>query len=188
MAKARQHTPLDKMFKKILIANRGEIAYRVIKTCNQMGIKTVAVYSDADQNAMHVSKADESVHIGGSASSESYLVIENIINACKQTKADAVHPGYGFLAENETFAKALEQEDIIFIGPKPQAIISMGDKIQSKIIAEEAGVNVIPGFNEALQNAEQAVEVADEIGYPVMLKASAGGGGKGMRIAYDDQQ
>ena len=176
------------MFKKILIANRGEIACRVIKTCNQMGIKTVAVYSDADQNAMHVSKADESVHIGGSASSESYLVIENIIKACEQTTADAVHPGYGFLAENETFAKALEQEGIIFIGPKPQAITSMGDKIQSKIIAEEAGVNVIPGFNEALQNSEQAVEVANEIGYPIMLKASAGGGGKGMRIAYDDQQ
>ena len=188
MAKARQHTALDKMFKKILIANRGEIACRVIKTCNQMGIKTVAVYSDADQNALHVSKADESVHIGGSVSSESYLVIENIIKACKQTKADAVHPGYGFLAENETFAEALEQEDIIFIGPKPQAITSMGDKIQSKIIAEKAGVNVIPGFNEALQNSEQAVEVANEIGYPIMLKASAGGGGKGMRIAYDDQQ
>ena len=188
MAKARQHTALEKMFKKILIANRGEIACRVIKTCNQMGIKTVAVYSDADQNALHVSKADESVHIGGSASSESYLVIENIIKACTQTKADAVHPGYGFLAENETFAEALEQEDIIFIGPKPQAITSMGDKIQSKIIAEKAGVNVIPGFNEALQNSEQAVEVANEIGYPIMLKASAGGGGKGMRIAYDDQQ
>ena len=188
MAKARQHTALEKMFKKILIANRGEIACRVIKTCNQMGIKTVAVYSDADQNALHVSKADESVHIGGSVSSESYLVIENIIKACKQTKADAVHPGYGFLAENETFAEALEQEDIIFIGPKPQAITSMGDKIQSKIIAEKAGVNVIPGFNEALQNSEQAVEVANEIGYPIMLKASAGGGGKGMRIAFDDQQ
>ena len=153
-----------------------------------MGIKTVSIYSDADQNAVHVSKADESVHIGGSASSESYLVIENILKACKQTKADAVHPGYGFLAENETFAKALEQEGVIFIGPKPQAIISMGDKIQSKIIAEEAGVNVIPGFNEALQNAEQAVEVAHDIGYPIMLKASAGGGGKGMRIAYNDQQ
>ncbi len=188
MAKARQYTALDKMFKKILIANRGEIACRVIKTCNQMGIKTVAVYSDADQNALHVSKADESVHIGGSVSSESYLVIENIIKACKQTKADAVHPGYGFLAENETFAEALEQEDIIFIGPKPQAITSMGDKIQSKIIAEEAGVNVIPGFTEALQNSKQAVEVANEIGYPIMLKASAGGGGKGMRIAFDDQQ
>ena len=176
------------MFKKILVANRGEIACRVIKTCNQMGIKTVSIYSDADQNAVHVSKADESVHIGGSASSESYLVIENILKACKQTKADAVHPGYGFLAENETFAKALEQEGVIFIGPKPQAIISMGDKIQSKIIAEEAGVNVIPGFNEALQNANQAVEVAHDIGYPIMLKASAGGGGKGMRIAYNDQQ
>ena len=176
------------MFKKILIANRGEIACRIIKTCNQMGIKTVAVYSDADQNAMHVSRADESVHIGGSASSESYLVIENIIKACTQTKADAVHPGYGFLAENEAFAEALEQEGIIFIGPKPQAITSMGDKIQSKIIAEEAGVNVIPGFTEALQNSKQAVEVANEIGYPIMLKASAGGGGKGMRIAFDDQQ
>jgi len=176
------------MFKKILVANRGEIACRVIKTCNQMGIKTVSIYSDADQNAVHVSKADESVHIGGSASSESYLVIENILKACKQTKADAVHPGYGFLAENETFAKALEQEGVIFIGPKPQAIISMGDKIQSKIIAEEAGVNVIPGFNEALQNANQAIEVAHDIGYPIMLKASAGGGGKGMRIAYNDQQ
>ena len=186
MAKARQHTPLDKMFKKILIANRGEIAYRVIKTCNQMGIKTVAVYSDADQNAMHVSKADESVHIGGSASSESYLVIENIINACKQTKADAVHPGYGFLAENETFAKALEQEDIIFIGPKPQAIISMGDKIQSKIIAEEAGAVSVMVLDKLPSDVRKAggvartasiriiQEIMDNITIPVMAKCRIG--------------
>jgi len=176
------------MFKKILIANRGEIACRVIKTCQIMGIGTVAVYSDADQNSMHVSMADESIHIGGAASSESYLVIENIVNACKQTKADAVHPGYGFLSENENFAHALANEGITFIGPKAEAIVSMGDKIQSKKIAEQAGVHVIPGFTEVLKDSKQAVQVANEIGYPVMLKASAGGGGKGMRIVNNDKE
>ena len=176
------------MFKKILIANRGEIACRVIKTCQIMGIGTVAVYSDADQNSMHVSMADESIHIGGAASSESYLVIENIVNACKQTKADAVHPGYGFLSENENFAHALTNEGITFIGPKAEAIVSMGDKIQSKKIAEQAGVHVIPGFTEVLKDSKQAVQVANEIGYPVMLKASAGGGGKGMRIVNNDKE
>jgi len=176
------------MFKKILIANRGEIACRVIKTCQIMGISTVAVYSDADQNSMHVSMADESIHIGGSASSESYLVIENIVNACKQAKADAVHPGYGFLSENENFAHALSNQGITFIGPKAEAIVSMGDKIQSKKIAERAGVHVIPGFTEVLKDSKQAVQVANEIGYPVMLKASAGGGGKGMRIVNNDKE
>ena len=176
------------MFNKILIANRGEIACRVIKTCQIMGIGTVAVYSDADQNSMHVSMADESIHIGGAASSESYLVIENIVNACKQTKADAVHPGYGFLSENENFAHALANEGITFIGPKAEAIVSMGDKIQSKKIAEQAGVHVIPGFTEVLKDSKQAVQVANEIGYPVMLKASAGGGGKGMRIVDNDKE
>ena len=176
------------MFKKILIANRGEIACRVIKTCQIMGIGTVAVYSDADQNSMHVSMADQSIHIGGAASSESYLVIENIVNACKQTKADAVHPGYGFLSENENFAHALANEGITFIGPKAEAIVSMGDKIQSKKIAERAGVHVIPGFTEVLKDSKQAVQVANEIGYPVMLKASAGGGGKGMRIVNNDKE
>ena len=176
------------MFKKILIANRGEIACRVIKTCQKMGLKTVAVYSDADQNSIHVSMADESVLIGGAASSESYLVIDNIINACKDTKADAVHPGYGFLSENENFAHALAHSGITFIGPKAEAIVSMGDKIQSKKIAELAGVHVIPGFTESIADSKQAVQVANEIGYPVMLKASAGGGGKGMRIVNDDKE
>jgi len=153
-----------------------------------MGIGTVAVYSDADQNSMHVSMADQSIHIGGAASSESYLVIENIVNACKQTKADAVHPGYGFLSENENFAHALANEGITFIGPKAEAIVSMGDKIQSKKIAERAGVHVIPGFTEVLKDSKHAVQVANEIGYPVMLKASAGGGGKGMRIVNNDKE
>lgn len=176
------------MFKKILIANRGEIACRVIKTCQSMGIKTVAVYSDADIHSMHVAMADEAVHIGGSASSESYLVIENILNACKDTGAEAVHPGYGFLSENESFAKELAKQNIAFIGPNAEAIINMGDKIKSKKIAEKAGVNVIPGFTQALKDADQAVEVAKDIGYPVMLKASAGGGGKGMRVVNSDAE
>ena len=170
------------MFKKILIANRGEIACRVIRTCKEMGIKSVAVYSDADENSMHADLADESICIGGTASSESYLVIEKIIQACIESKAEAIHPGYGFLSENEEFAKALEKENIVFIGPGKRAIVSMGDKIESKKIAEKAGVNVIPGFTEAIADADQAVQVANDIGYPVMLKASAGGGGKGMRV------
>ena len=176
------------MFKKILIANRGEIACRVIKTCKDMGINTVAVYSDADENAMHVDLADESICIGGSTSSESYLVIDKIISACIECGAEAVHPGYGFLSENDAFAKALEKNNIVFIGPKSKAIVCMGDKIESKKIAEEAGVNVIPGFTEAIKDSEQAVKVANDIGYPVMLKASAGGGGKGMRVVNNDQE
>ena len=176
------------MFKKILIANRGEIACRVIHTCKKMGIKTVAVYSDADESALHADLADEAISIGGSSSSESYLVIEKIIAACKESKADAVHPGYGFLSENEEFAKALEKNKIAFIGPNRKAIVSMGDKIKSKKIAEEANVNVIPGYTKAIKDEKEAVEIAKEIGYPVMLKASAGGGGKGMRVVRNDDE
>ena len=176
------------MFKKILIANRGEIACRIIKTCKDMGINTVAVYSDADADAMHVDLADESFCIGGSASSESYLVIDKIIKACIKCGAEAVHPGYGFLSENDDFSTALEKNNIVFIGPKSQAIVSMGDKIASKKIAEKAGVNVIPGFTKVIKDSEEAVKVANDIGYPVMLKASAGGGGKGMRVVNNDQE
>tara|TARA_B100001996_G_scaffold369811_1_gene343604 strand:+ start:2549 stop:4513 length:1965 start_codon:yes stop_codon:yes gene_type:complete len=176
------------MFKKILIANRGEIACRVIHTCKKMGIKTVAIYSDADESALHTDLADEAISIGGSSSSESYLVIEKIIAACKESKADAVHPGYGFLSENEEFAKALEKNKIAFIGPNRKAIVSMGDKIKSKKIAEEANVNVIPGYTKAIKDEKEAVEIAKEIGYPVMLKASAGGGGKGMRVVRNDDE
>ena len=176
------------MFKKILIANRGEIACRVIHTCKNMGIKTVAIYSDADESALHADLADEAISIGGSSSSESYLVIEKIIAACKESKADAVHPGYGFLSENEEFAKALEKNKIAFIGPNRKAIVSMGDKIKSKMIAEEANVNVIPGYTKAIKDEKEAVEIAKEIGYPVMLKASAGGGGKGMRVVRNDDE
>ena len=153
-----------------------------------MGIKTVAVYSDADESALHADLADEAISIGGSSSSESYLVIEKIIAACKETKADAVHPGYGFLSENEQFAKALEENEIAFIGPNRKAIVSMGDKIKSKKIAEEANVNVIPGYTKAIKDEKEAVEIAKEIGYPVMLKASAGGGGKGMRVVRNDDE
>ena len=176
------------MFKKILIANRGEIACRVIHTCKKMGIKTVAIYSDADESALHADLADEAISIGGSSSSESYLVIEKIIAACKESKADAVHPGYGFLSENEDFAKALEKNKIAFIGPNRKAIVSMGDKIKSKKIAEEASVNVIPGYTKAIKDEKEAVEIAKEIGYPVLLKASAGGGGKGMRVVRNDDE
>ena len=176
------------MFKKILIANRGEIACRVIHTCKKMGIKTVAIYSDADESALHADLADEAISIGGSSSSESYLVIEKIIAACKESKADAVHPGYGFLSENEEFAKALEKNKIAFIGPNRKAIVSMGDKIKSKKIAEEANVNVIPGYTKAIKDEKEAVEIAKEIGYPVMLKASAGGGRKGMRVVRNDDE
>ena len=153
-----------------------------------MGIKTVAIYSDADESALHADLADEAISIGGSSSSESYLVIENIIAACKESKADAVHPGYGFLSENEEFAKALEKNKIAFIGPNRKAIVSMGDKIKSKKIAEEANVNVIPGYTKAIKDEKEAVEIAKEIGYPVMLKASAGGGGKGMRVVRNDDE
>lgn len=176
------------MFKKILIANRGEIACRVIKSAQRMGIQTVAVFSEADRNALHVEMADEAVLIGPAPVAESYLLIDRIVQACKETGAEAVHPGYGFLSENAAFATALEEEGIAFIGPKPHAITSMGDKITSKNLAIEAGVNTIPGFTGVVRDADHAVKVAHEIGYPVMLKASAGGGGKGMRIATDDQE
>ena len=176
------------MFEKILIANRGEIACRVIKTARKMGIATVAVYSDADRDARHVTLADEAVHIGAAPSRESYLLADRIIAACKQTGAQAVHPGYGFLSENAGFAKQVEEEGIAFIGPKHYSIAAMGDKIESKKLAAAAGVNCIPGVNDAIGSAERAVEIARGIGYPVMIKASAGGGGKGLRVAYDDKE
>ena len=175
------------MFKKILIANRGEIACRVIKTARRMGIATVAVYSDADARAPFVQMADEAVHIGASPASESYLVADKIIAACKATGAEAVHPGYGFLSERTSFAEALAKENITFIGPPVNAIAAMGDKIESKKLALAAGVNVVPGFVGEIDDTEHAVRIANEIGYPVMMKASAGGGGKGMRLAYDEK-
>ena len=176
------------MFTKILIANRGEIACRVILTARKMGIKTVAVYSDADKDARHVALADEAVHIGPAPSRESYLQAEKIIAACKQTGAQAVHPGYGFLSENAGFAKRVEEEGIVFIGPKHYSIAAMGDKIESKKLAGAAGVNCIPGVNDAIETPEKAVEIAKGIGYPVMIKASAGGGGKGLRVSFNDKE
>ena len=176
------------MFTKILIANRGEIACRVILTARKMGIKTVAVYSDADKDARHVELADEAVNIGPAPSRDSYLQAEKIITACKQTGAQAVHPGYGFLSENAGFAKRVEEEGIIFIGPKHYSIAAMGDKIESKKLAGAAGVNCIPGVNDAIETADRAVEIAQSIGYPVMIKASAGGGGKGLRVAFNDKE
>jgi propionyl-CoA carboxylase alpha chain len=176
------------MFKKILIANRGEIACRVMATAKRMGIATVAVYSEADRNARHVALADEAVHIGPASSRESYLKGDVIIAAAKATGAQAIHPGYGFLSENEDFARTCEENGIIFIGPKHQAIAAMGDKIASKKLAANAKVNTIPGFNEAIDTPEQAVEIAKGIGYPVMIKASAGGGGKGLRVAFNDKE
>ncbi len=176
------------MFKKILIANRGEIACRVIKTARKMGIQTVAVYSEADKDALHVELADESVCIGPAPSKESYLVMDKIIAACKQTGAEAVHPGYGFLSENEEFSRRLEEEGIKFIGPKHYSVGKMGDKIESKKLAMEAKVNTIPGYNDAIDSPEHAVEIAKGIGYPVMIKASAGGGGKGLRVAFNDKE
>jgi propionyl-CoA carboxylase alpha chain len=176
------------MFTKILIANRGEIACRVILTARKMGIQTVAVYSDADKDARHVELADEAVHIGPAPSRDSYLQAEKIIAACKQTGAQAVHPGYGFLSENAGFAKRVEEECIIFIGPKHYSIAAMGDKIESKKLAGAAGVNCIPGVNDAIETPEKAVEIAQGIGYPVMIKASAGGGGKGLRVAFNDKE
>ena len=176
------------MFTKILIANRGEIACRVIKTARKMGIKTVAVYSEADKDARHVMLADEAVHIGPAPSRESYLLGEKIIAACKQTGAQAIHPGYGFLSENAAFAKLVEEQGIVFIGPKHYSMAAMGDKIESKKLAGAAGVNCIPGVNSAIESAEQAVEIAKGIGYPVMIKASAGGGGKGLRVAFNDKE
>ena len=176
------------MFKKILIANRGEIACRVIKTARKMGIKTVAVYSDADRNALHVKMADEAVHIGPPPANQSYIVIDKIMDAVRQTGAEAVHPGYGFLSENMKFAEALEAAGVAFIGPPSPAIEAMGDKITSKKIAQEAGVSTVPGYMGLIADAEEAVTISREIGYPVMIKASAGGGGKGMRIAWSDQE
>ncbi len=176
------------MFTKILIANRGEIACRVIKSARKMGIKTVAVYSEADRDAVHAEMADEAVCIGPPPSKDSYLSIEKIIAACKQTGAQAVHPGYGVLSENQEFSKQLEENGIVFIGPKHYSVAAMGDKIASKKLAIEAGVSTIPGYNDVIESAEQAVEIATGIGYPVMIKASAGGGGKGLRVAHSDAE
>jgi propionyl-CoA carboxylase alpha chain len=176
------------MFKKILVANRGEIACRVIKTAKRMGIATVAVYSEADKDARHVELADEAVLLGPAPSRESYLVADKIIAACKQTGAEAVHPGYGFLSENAEFSRRVEAEGIVFIGPKHASIAAMGDKIASKELAAKAKVNTIPGYNQPIESADKAVEIARGIGYPVMIKASAGGGGKGLRVAFDDKQ
>ena len=175
------------MFNKILIANRGEIACRVIKTARKMGIKTVAVFSDADRHALHVQMADEAIHIGASPASQSYIDIEKVINAAKSSGAEAIHPGYGFLSENSKFADALLKSRIAFIGPPKSAIESMGDKITSKKIAQESGVSTVPGYMGLISSAEEAVKISKEIGYPVMIKASAGGGGKGMRVAWNDQ-
>ena len=176
------------MFKKILIANRGEIACRVIKTARKMGIKTVAVYSDADRDALHVEMADEAVHIGPPPAAQSYLLIDKIVEACKQTGAEAVHPGYGFLSEREAFPIALEKAGIVFIGPNPKAIAAMGDKIESKKAAAKAKVSTVPGYVGEIADVKHAMKIADEIGYPVMIKASAGGGGKGMRIAWSKSE
>lgn len=176
------------MFKKILIANRGEIACRVIKTARRMGIATVAVYSDADRDAVHVEMADEAVHIGPAPAAQSYLIADRIIEACRATGAEAVHPGYGFLSERASFCEALEAQGIIFIGPKPKAINAMGDKIESKKFANAAKVSTVPGFLGVIENADHAERIAGEIGYPVMIKASAGGGGKGMRIAWTQEE
>jgi len=176
------------MFNKILIANRGEIACRVIKTAQRMGIKTVAVYSDADADALHVEMADEAVHIGPPAAAESYLVADKILQAALATGAEAIHPGYGFLSERASFVEAVQKAGIAFIGPDPKAINAMGDKITSKKLAAEAGVSTVPGHMGIIKDAEEAAKISAEIGYPVMLKASAGGGGKGMRIAYNDEE
>ena len=176
------------MFKKILIANRGEIACRVMRTARRLGIATVAVYSEVDSGALHVREADEAIFIGGSASAESYLVSEKIIDAVRQSGAEAVHPGYGFLSENASFAEALEAEGIVFIGPRKKAIAAMGDKIESKKLAAQAGVSTVPGYVGVLADDTEAVKVAGDIGYPVMIKASAGGGGKGMRVAYNEDE
>ncbi len=176
------------MLKKILIANRGEIACRVIKSAQKMGIATVAIYSDADRNALHVRMADEAVHIGPAPANQSYIVIDNVLDAVRKTGADAVHPGYGFLSENPKFAEALEAEGVAFIGPPTGAIEAMGDKITSKKLAQEAGVSTVPGYMGLIADADEAVKISNEVGYPVMIKASAGGGGKGMRIAWNDEE
>ena len=174
------------MLKKILVANRGEIACRVMRTARRLGIPTVAVYSDADAAAPHVRMADEAVRIGPAPAAKSYLVIDNILRAIKQTGADALHPGYGFLSENAAFVDALNAEGVTFIGPPTGAIAAMGDKIESKKLADKAGVSTVPGYLGEVPDAEAAVKIARDVGYPVMIKASAGGGGKGMRIARDD--
>jgi len=176
------------MFNKILIANRGEIACRVMKTAKKMGISTVAIYSDADKNALHVSMADEAIHIGPPPANQSYIVIDKVMDAIKQSGAQAVHPGYGFLSENANFAEALEAAGVAFVGPPKGAIEKMGDKITSKKIAQEAGVSTVPGYMGLIEDAEEAVKISNEVGYPVMIKASAGGGGKGMRIAWNDDE
>ncbi|MDO6797201.1 acetyl-CoA carboxylase biotin carboxylase subunit [Shimia thalassica] len=176
------------MFDKILIANRGEIACRVIKTARKMGIKTVAIYSDADKQALHVQMADEAVHIGPPPANQSYIVIDKVMDAIRKTGAQAVHPGYGFLSENSKFAEALAAEGVAFVGPPVGAIEKMGDKITSKKIAKEAGVSTVPGYMGLIEDADEAVKISNEVGYPVMLKASAGGGGKGMRIAWNDEE
>jgi len=176
------------MLKKILIANRGEIACRVIRTAKKMGIATVAVYSDADRDSLHVRQADEALHIGPAPSSQSYIVIEKILDAILKSGADAVHPGYGFLSENPVFAAALDKAGITFIGPPVEAIEAMGDKITSKKLAAKAGVNTVPGHMGLIADADEAVRISDQVGYPVMIKASAGGGGKGMRIAWNAEE
>src|SRR6202795_1879035 len=176
------------MFKRILIANRGEIACRVIKSARRMGIETVAVYSEADRDALHVEMADKAIPIGPPPAAQSYLVIEKIVAACKESGAEAVHPGYGFLSERAAFAEALAQAGIVFIGPNPKAIAAMGDKIESKKAAAKAKVSTVPGHLGVIEDEKQAVKIANEIGYPVMIKASAGGGGKGMRIAYSESE
>jgi propionyl-CoA carboxylase alpha chain len=190
VAQTRQHSALEDplVFDKILIANRGEIACRVIKSAQKMGIKTVAVYSDADRDALHVQMADEGVRIGPPPSAQSYLLQDVIVKACQDTGAQAVHPGYGFLSENSGFSEALAAAGIVFIGPNTRAIEAMGDKITSKKLADDAGVNTIPGYPDALRDCDHAVEASNEIGYPVMLKATAGGGGKGMRVARNDEE
>src|SRR6202034_3786592 len=172
------------MFKRILIANRGEIACRIIKTARRMGIQTVAVYSEADREALHVEMADDAVAIGPPPAAQSYLVIGNIVAACKSSGAEAVHPGYGFLSERAAFASALAEAGVVFIGPNPKAIAAMGDKIESKKAAARANVSTVPGHLGVIEDDKHAVKIADQIGYPVMIKASAGGGGKGMRIAH----
>ncbi|RMF13056.1 MAG: ATP-grasp domain-containing protein, partial [Alphaproteobacteria bacterium] len=176
------------MFDKILIANRGEIACRIIRTCRRLGIATVAVYSEADRDALHVEMADEALFIGAASAAESYLRGERIIEAARRTGVQAIHPGFGFLAENPDFVRAVEDAGIVFIGPSAQAIAAMGDKIESKRLAEKAGVSTVPGHIGEIADADRAVQIAREIGYPVMIKASAGGGGKGMRIARSDAE
>ncbi|MDO8324062.1 MAG: biotin carboxylase N-terminal domain-containing protein, partial [Phenylobacterium sp.] len=175
------------MFSKILIANRGEIAVRIIKTCRRMGIATVVVYSEADADSMAVEMADETVFIGGAPASESYLVADKIVAAARETGAEAIHPGFGFLSENASFARRLEEEGIVFIGPNPHAIEAMGDKIESKKFATRAGVSVVPGHVGEIDDTAHAIKISEDIGYPVMIKASAGGGGKGIRVAWNQK-